>query len=224
MTHGRPVPALPELRLELLEDVSPTQDPGFLRLLRYRMRVRYADGSASVPFVYDEVDRDALDAVVIVAHAVGASGEPEVYLRSALRPPVALLTRGAARGSAFDPHGRLWELPAGLVEPEEADGPRGAARRELEEELGFASQLSDLHELGPAVFPAPAFVAERHFFFEVRVNPALRRDPSLDGSPLEHEGAVVAVPLGEALALCRSGAIADSKTELGLRRLAERVA
>jgi hypothetical protein len=33
---------------------------------------------------------------------------------------------------------------------------------------------------------------------------------------------VVAVPLARALAMCAAGSIMDAKTELGLRRLAER--
>ena len=67
----------------------------------------------------------------------------------------------------------------------------------------------------------PGFCAERQFFFEVEVDPAARSEPSLDGSALERGGAIVALPLALALERCRSGDIADSKTELGLRRLAE---
>jgi hypothetical protein len=63
-------PEFPSIRLELLEDQSPDAPPGFLRLVRRRLRAHYPDGSASAPFVYDEVDRRSIDAVVIVAHHV----------------------------------------------------------------------------------------------------------------------------------------------------------
>jgi ADP-ribose pyrophosphatase len=66
-------------------------------------------------------------------------------------------------------------------------------------------------------------LAERHFYFEVEVDPATRREPENDGSPLEHFGAVVAVPLADALAWCAEGMLEDAKTELALRRLAEKL-
>ena len=73
-----------------------------------------------------------------------------------------------------------------------------------------------------ASFPLPAFIAERHFFFEALVDPNARHEPSLDGSALEHGGAVVALPVAEALERCRTGEFQDGKTELCLRRLVER--
>lgn len=217
--------SFPQLSLEAIEDLSPPGS-GFLRLVRKRYRVHYPDGSQSEPFIYDAIDRAAIDAVVIVAHFSDTAGVRRVFLRSALRPP---LTLRAARpsplaGEACD--GALWELPAGLVEPSEQSptGVAEAARRELHEELGFDVPLAALHALGPSTFPAPGFVAERHFFFEVQVLPDTRGEPGLDGSALERFGVVVDVPLDDALAMCRSGAIEDAKTELALRRLAERLA
>ncbi len=66
--------SLPKIQLELLEDLSPPDQTGFLRLVRRRYRATYPDGSESVPFVYDAVDRSAIDAVVIAAHFVGSDG------------------------------------------------------------------------------------------------------------------------------------------------------
>jgi ADP-ribose pyrophosphatase len=216
----------PELSLELVEDLSPGDGSGFLRLIRRRYRALFPDGTRSEPFVYDAVTRAALDAVVIAAHFADARGERRVYLRSALRPPLTLRERehSPLPNEACD--GALWELPAGLVETNERspEGVARAAQRELLEELGFDVPVSALGALGPSTFPAPGFVAERHFFFEVTVDPDRRGEPELDGSPLERFGVVVDVPLAEALAMCRSGAIEDSKTELSLRRLAERLA
>jgi ADP-ribose pyrophosphatase len=218
-------PSFPKLSLELVEDLSP-EDHGFLRLIRRRYRLAYPDGTLSAPFVYDAVDRDAIDAVVIAAHFVGAAGKRRVFLRSGLRPPLTLRDRvhSPLPDEACD--GALWELPAGLVEPAERSpaGVARAAQRELLEELGFAVPMEALRALGPSTFPAPGFVAERHFFFEVEVEPGSRGEPELDGSALERFGVVVDIALDDALALCRAGGIEDSKTELGLRRLAERVA
>jgi ADP-ribose pyrophosphatase len=243
MTPGQK-PEPPAIRLEQREDLTPAGQTGFLRLVRRRFIAHYPDGSLSQPFVYDEVDRAALDAVVIVAHYL-ERGSRFVYLRSAVRPPVA------CREAPGAPHG-LWELPAGLVEPAEAesdaqasgrrpsaglpdgqvsgrrpsaglpDGARRTAQREAEEELGFSLPIERFHELGPWLFPAPGIIAERHYYFEVEVDPSVRAEPSHDGSPLEHFGKVIALELEHALTLCLSGDINDSKTELGLRRLREK--
>jgi len=213
---------LPDIRLEIVRDLTPPDQQGFLRIVRRVYRAHYPDGSVSADFVYDEVDRAAIDAVVIVAHFRGASGERRVFLRSAVRPPVAGRDRARSPVPELDPpNGVIWELPAGLVEPGEP--PRKAAWRELEEELGFLVPEEALEPLGPSSFPAPGFIAERHFFFAVEVDPAARREPSLDGSALERFGAVVEIGLSEALALARQGGLCDAKTELALRRLAELV-
>ncbi len=215
----------PKLWLELVEDLSPPAT-GFLRLIRRKYRASYPDGSQSAAFVYDAVDRAAIDAVVIAAHFVDRAGARRVFLRSAMRPPLTMRDRAHSPLPDEACDGALWELPAGLVEPPERspEGVAHAAQRELHEELGFQVPLESLHALGPSTFPAPGFVAERHFFFEVAVDPSARGEPALDGSALERFGVVVEVALEQALAMCRSGAIEDSKTELTLRRLAERFA
>jgi ADP-ribose pyrophosphatase len=71
------------------------------------------------------------------------------------------------------------------------------------------------------MFPCPGVISERHYYFHVEVDPASRAEPSLDGSALEAGGVVVAIPLAEALRLISSGQLADAKTEIALRRLAE---
>ena len=215
------LPPPPDVRLEIAEDLSPTEADGFLRLRRRRLIARYPDGSQSAAFLYDEVDRRALDAVVIAAHGL-LDGQRVVYLRSAIRPPCAL--RSSERSPTQEPANRgLWELPAGLVEPgEESEaGLVEAARRELLEETGFDVAVGGFQSLGPSTFPTPGVIAERHFFFHVEVDPARRGEPSLDGSALEAGGEVIARPLEQLLQLCREGAFADAKTELGLRRLGD---
>lgn len=216
---------LPAIVLELVEDLTPRAESGFLRLLRRRYRAHYPDGSASEPFVYDSIDRRCLDAVVIAAHYVDASGVRHVYLRSALRPP--LLDRGPARSATpeEDPKDAgIWELPAGLVEEAEQspEGLRRTCARELAEELGFEVPPERCLKLGPGTFPVAGLFAERHYYYEVTVEPSTRGEPSLDGSALEKCGEVLAIPLARALELCRAGALLDSKSEVALRRLAER--
>ncbi|HEU4582521.1 MAG TPA: NUDIX domain-containing protein [Polyangiaceae bacterium] len=219
--------SLPDLELELVEDISPIAPPGFLRLIRRRLRLRSADGKRSEPFVYDEIDRRAIDAVVIAAHYVapapGAQGAQRwVYLRSALRPPLRFRDPARSPGGARETGG-LWELPAGLIEPGEQStgGILRAGCRELREELGFLALETDFQWLGPPTWPAPGIISERLFFVHLEVKPERRGEPSLDGSALERDGRVIAVPLEHALHLCRTGRIEDAKTELGLRRLAE---
>ena len=216
-------PGFPGIRLEVVESV-PTDKPGFLALDRRRYRAHYPDESVSAPFVYDQVTREALDAAVIAAHYL-EDGVRFVYLRSAVRPPVASRTPRAATEERAR-GGGLWELPAGLVEPTEvgAEGPRRTAQRELLEEVGFDVPVAQFRELGPSTFPAPAIIGERHYYFEVDVGERTRGEPELDGSALEHFGVVVALSVGHVLELCRSGGIEDAKTELAVRRLVERYA
>jgi ADP-ribose pyrophosphatase len=212
---------LPHIGLEVVADVSPAAPPGFLRLRRRRLVAHYPDGSLSSEFIYDEVDRRAIDAVIIAAH-FERGGRPWVYLRSAMRPPLSF--RDPSRSPVPEPGtGALWELPAGLIEPGEQSesGVIEAARRELEEEAGFALEASRFRPLGRCVLPAPGLIAERHFFVSVAVDPGERGEPSLDGSALERFGRVIALPLAQGLLLCESGRIEDAKTELGLRRLAD---
>jgi ADP-ribose pyrophosphatase len=212
---------LPHIELEVTGDISPAVPPGFLRLRRRRLVAHYPDGSLSPEFVYDEVERRAIDAVIIAAHFERDS-RPWVYLRSSVRPP--LFFRDPSRSPVRETGaGALWELPAGLIEPGEQSesGVLEAARRELEEEAGFALPVSRFRALGPSTLPAAGFIAERHFFVSVAVDPGERREPTLDGSALERFGRVIALPLAQGLALCASGRIEDAKTELGLRRLAD---
>lgn len=206
-----PLPQIPKVELEVVADRSD-EPGGFLTLRRLELCVR-ARGGRSAPFRYDVIERRALDAVVIAAHGVDARGAPCVYLRSAVRPPVAL------RPVAPKIDGVLWELPAGLIEPGEE--PRAAAARELYEELGFTVAPEALEALGGWALPAPGFVGEMHWFFHVRVDESLREEPAGDGSALEEGASIAAVPVAEALAACKDGVVRDAKTELALRRLAD---
>jgi ADP-ribose pyrophosphatase len=211
---SRPLPEPPRIHLAVARDhgAEARAVGGFLDVRRLDLVARYPDGAESPPFPYDVAARAALDAVVMAAHFVEA-GVRQVFLRSALRPPCAL------RPIPPEHDGSLWELPAGLVEP--GEDPAACAARELDEELGFAVASSAMVALGPWTFPAPGMIGERHLFYAVEVDPRARATPTEDGSALERGAAIVALPLLDAVAHCRSGAIRDAKTELALRRLVE---
>ena len=205
---------MPTIGVEVARDRSADARAtgGFLDLRRLDLTLAFPDGTRSPSFPYDIATRAALDAVVFAACFV-AGGVRHVYLRSAVRPPCAL--------RAVPPFhdGGLWELPAGLIEP--GEDAAEAAARELGEELGFQAKPSDMRPLGDWTFPAAGVIGERHIFFFVTVDPGARSLPSEDGSALERFASIVSLPVADGLEHCRSGAIRDAKTELGLRRLAE---
>ncbi len=206
------LPDAPKVELEIVRETL-VGEGGFLALRRTAL-VAVRDGARSPEFAYDLVQRRALDASVMAAHHE-REGSVWVWLRSSVRPPIAL--------RASEPRGAvLWELPAGLIEAGET--ARAAAARELAEELGFVVDEAALAPLGPMGFPCPAAIGEQHHFFHVRVDPASRGEPAGDGSPVEAGAAIIAIPLAEALAAARRGELADEKTELALRRLAELLA
>lgn len=184
-----------------------------MNVRRLDLSVTYPDGVSSPPFRFDLATRRAIDAVIVAAH-FDRDGVRHVYLRSCPRP--ALMVHDGDGGPR---EGNLWELAAGLVEPGES--PRRGAARELHEELGFAVDEERLLPLGGFTYPAPGFIAERHYFFHVAVDPARQAPPLEDGSWLERQALVVSCPLEDALAHCREGRIVDAKTELALRRLVE---
>jgi ADP-ribose pyrophosphatase len=210
---------LPELPKVELETVRETRlgEGGFLVLRRTELvaiRQGPSGPQRSPSFAYDSIDRRAIDASVMVAHH-REGGRVSVWLRSSLRPPLAL--------RPVDPLPPvLWELPAGLIETGES--PRAAAARELAEELGFDVPETALVELGPPAHPAPGFIGELHHFFRVEVDPTTREEPAGDGSIVEADARIVSVPLDDALDACRTGEIRDEKTELALYRLAHELA
>lgn len=178
----------------------------FLGLSRVTARCDYPDGTRSEPFLYDVVTRDAIDAVIVVP-TFCEDGETFVVLRSALRVPLSLREAGL---------GNLWELPAGLVE--EGETPEVAGARELAEEVGAHVLARDLVRLGAPVTPAPGALAEVQYFVVATIDPIALTVPSEDGSPLERNAALVAVPLAAALRGLATHGLVDAKTELGLLR------
>jgi ADP-ribose pyrophosphatase len=210
------LPPPPHIELHVARDRTPGARAlgGFLNLRRLDVIATYPSGEKSAPFAYDMCDRASIDAVIVAAHFV-ANGVRHVFLRSCVRPPVAL----REPREPIDEEGLLWEVVAGLID--HGESPEGAGARELEEELGIRARPEDLRPLGPFTYPAPGIIGERHVYYHVEVDPASRSTPTEDGSALERGGAIVAISLADALALARNGRLRDAKTELALRRLAE---
>ena len=220
------LPKLPGHRVRLIDEapIAPA-DRGFMFLRRLTLGLTFADGTESASFPYFTPVRSRMDAVVIVAH-YQADGETMVVLRSSVRPPLAIRERASWPMPPNEPVGELWEVPAGLVEEDEAnpEGLRACAARELLEETGLEIELGAVHPLGPPAYPSAGMMGECFYFFHGSVDPSKRMVPSEDGSPLERLAKIVDVPLRVALDACRAGEVQDAKTEIALRRFAERPA
>lgn len=189
---------------------------GFLRLRRMRMRLLLSDGSRTAEGGWDYVERPmGLDAVVLALFRRTFAGV-EVLLRHGVRVAVQF-------GRPEQPQAMLFpELVAGIVEP--GDDLRERAAAEALEEAGLRVQAAGVDLLGPALYPTPGMCAELFHFVccEVAAGSEPER-PRGDGSPFEEGARVEWVPLADALARCASGEINDMKTEIGLRRLRERL-
>ena len=211
--------------IEVVEDFSSTArcDEGFLRIRRLRCRNLRADGSHSPIYRVDVVDRPRLDAVAVLVYRRGAQGlealtrhnlRPAAYFRKDKDPVVPdgvsyLLTQ---------------EIVAGLLEPEDRglDGVRARAAAEVLEEAGLAVDAAAIELLGAPFFVAPGILSEKIFLTAADVTGKPQTVPAGDGSPLEEGGAVRWWPFEQLLAACRSGEVADAKTELALTRFLAR--
>lgn len=216
----------PNVAIEVLDDRTDSvgSGGGFIKVRRYTVRTRDASG-AGEPFAYDVVDRTALDAVIMVLFSTKGApeGDPLVCVRSALRPPVGLragrwLAAPEAQGAM------LWELPAGLIEPSDSrDSVRETAARETREETGYHVGVEAFGALGAPVFLTPGLCAEKIHFVCAEVDRDAPREVT-STEAVERGAECVWVALSDALALAAEGALCDAKTELGLRRLADRLA
>lgn len=210
---GLPIPAPHGLRFEAQNSVE--SEAKYLRLTSFL--VTREERSAR----YDVLGRKALDAAVVVPYFL-QEGKCFIRLRTVVRPPLAV-RKAPPAGTAMPPSS-LWEVPAGLIEP--GEDAAVAAARELFEELAVRPQ--SLEPLGPPMCPAPAVLGELHVYFAAELQPPAAGEdwpiPDGDGSLYEENAEFVTVSLADALEACRQGEVWDAKTELALRRLAEKLA
>ncbi len=212
--------------IEVVEDRTATSrcDEGFLQVQRLLLRNHYEDDSVSEPYPCDVLLRRGSDAVVAVLYEIDGERRVRVVLRDAPRAPVYL----RAHKSFVHPDPRtylsLTELVAGMVEPGDPSGDAGLCRRaalEAEEEAGLAEPAEAFEVLGDGSFSSPGTGDEKLYFCAAPVEAAAAAPGRGDGSVMEECAKLVVLELGEAIAACRSGAIPDMKTEIGLLRLAD---
>jgi 8-oxo-dGTP pyrophosphatase MutT (NUDIX family) len=212
--------------IEIVEDRTSEArgDTGFLVLSRLRLRNEYADGSRSRVYDCDLMSRPESDAVAALLYRVDDRRRVRVLLRDSIRPPVFL--RLHKRFVHPDPriYSSLREIVAGLVEPSDAEGPSGLCARaaaEAHEEAGLKVPAASFEVVGGETFASPGVSDEKVYFCAASADVDAARAGAGDGSVMEEAGAIAVLELSEAIEACRSGAIPDMKTELGLLRLAD---
>jgi ADP-ribose pyrophosphatase len=163
------------------------------------------------------------DAVAIVLYHIDNRGKIWVGLRRGVRPSVYLRKDNPAK-ALLDGSPRLTylEIVAGGIEygDLESIGIDGRAALEVREEAGFEVEPGNMVSLGAGTFLSPGSGMEKLHYRAVRVEPDESIEPTGDGHPLEEVGDFQFHELAVAISLCRSGEIADAKTEIGLYRLA----
>ena len=210
-----------ELRLESIERLEQTLEVRgrVTRLRSYKVRNHYADGGCSRVYDLDVVSHKGTDAVAVLPYWKGEDGEWRVMLARCFRPALTL------REITPEPEPFIYEAMAGVMEmgEEDAGGPARRAAEELHEESGFVVRPDEVEMLGPAFYTSPGVYTEKIHLAAARVDPLKRGEPTRDGSVMEELLRTVEFKLSEALELCRAGAVRDAKTELALRRLADKL-
>jgi ADP-ribose pyrophosphatase len=213
--------------LQIESDQVLAREGGFLGVRRLHLRNVREDGSTSERYICDFLERPkGLDAVVVVCWHRGSDGV-HVLLRDGLRPTLSV---GRPRERQVIPDERaylfLTELVAGIVEVDDhgEEGLRRRAAAEVLEEAGYVVDPARIEMLGRGVFPSPGAMAEKFWLTAVEIaDPAAQVPLAGDGSPMEEGASVRWLPLADAIDMCVRGEIEDCKTELGLRRLRDRI-
>lgn len=217
--HG-PLRDPPDITVEVVTS-EVTQDEAFLRVRKLCLVNRYADGARSAPYTYEMVERKLLDAVCIVLFR-RTGPEPEILLRSQLRPPLWFRRDYDVPLLAWGTGAVQWEVPAGLVEAGEHGqaGLLARARAEALEEAGYALPTSRFCALGHATSLSPGLLAEKLHFVCAEVFPRdVQTTPEGDGHAVEERSVCRFVALSQANAALASGTLHDVKTEVALSRL-----
>jgi 8-oxo-dGTP pyrophosphatase MutT (NUDIX family) len=217
-------PPSPLHHVEIIErmKLDPGDQNAFLNIQRLKLINHYQDGTSSAEYYYDAVVRKWIDAVVLVLTAE-IDGALSVCLRSCIRPPLILRQELVLPMEDDRPSNVLWEVPAGLIE-ENDTGIEGILKRaatEALEETGYTISRDDFSLMPGAPFLSPGVLPERIYFARAGIADVdARSKPTGDGSPVEDGGVIWWVSVKNGLTLCEQGVIADTKTELALRRLA----
>ena len=155
MAHSAEL-SFPKIELTLLEDLSPPDQQGFLRLVRRRYRATYPDGTQSEPFLYDAVDRNAIDAVVIAAHFAGGGRDAVGVLAQRCygpRSPCAIAPTLRYRMKRVTATCGSYLLAWWSGVSDRPLASCSAAQRELHEELGFEVGVDALSAARTQHFP-----------------------------------------------------------------------
>ena len=214
-------------RFELEGDAVVGREGGFLAIRRLHLRNRRPDGTTSARYLCDFVIRPyGLDAVVVAIWCRRRDGTIAVMVRDGLRPAL-WFGRDPAQAPVpeLGPRPSLTALVAGIIEIG-ARGERGLRARaaaEVLEEAGFVVDPAAVVVLGDGSFPSPGAMAEKFHFAAVEVDPATQGALDGDGSPMEEGATTRWLELDAAIAACVTGELEDGKTELGLRRLRDRL-
>ena len=143
------------------------------------------------------------DAVAIVA----VRYEPEDTLRG--QPYIALVKQPRPAINKY-----TWEIPAGLVKPQEREQQQVTAERELREETGYTAGF--WRKL-TREYPSPGFSTEAITIFLATDLRHADETPVAAADPAYAEiSDIVWKSLDEALSMCDGGEIDDGKTMLGL--------
>lgn len=217
-------PPSPLHHVEIIErmELDPGDKNAFLNIQRLKLINHYQDGTISPEYYYDAVVRKWIDAVVLVLTAE-IDGVLSVCLRSCIRPPLVLRQELVLPVDDDRPSSVLWEVPAGLIEENDTgiEGILSRAVTEAREETGYTISRDDFSLMPGAPFLSPGVLPERIYFARAGIADIdARSKPTGDGSPVEDGGVIWWVSVENGLTLCEQGVIADTKTELALRRLA----
>lgn len=213
---------------EIARDQIHGLQGGFMGVRRLNLCNVRDDGSRSAPFVCDFIVRPkGVDAVVVALWHRRPDGQIEVLLRDALRPALSEGRRDVPLAIPDDARPLLLtEVVAGIIERED-EGEAGVRQRaaiEVDEEAGYTIAPDDVEFLGAGTFPSPGSMPEKFWLLAAEVaDPTTQRALEGDGSPMEEGARTRWMPLRAAIEACVAGDIEDCKTELVLRRLADRL-
>jgi len=210
--------------IEVMAEDEDEREPSFIRVRRLRLRHHYGGGQYSKAYWFDLLEGPFVDAVTVVVYHIDTEKTTWVGLRRGVRPSIYLRKNNPAKASLDARLSLIYmELVAGGIEygDLESIGLAGRAALEVREEAGFEVKAEDMVNLGGGTFSSPGFGMEKIHYLAVQVDPNDGHEPQGDGHPLEEVGDFKFFKLTDAIIWCRLGKIEDSKTEIGLYRLAD---